>query len=275
MGQVEILLATIHRNNHQFIEDMHIESDVVIANQADRYEQKIIQENNRTIKLITTPDHGVGKNRNLALSYSQGSYCALSDDDMIYSDGYEEAVVRAFKEVPQADIIVFECDETGNRTDNRKIIKTRRVHIWNFGRYGTYRIVINRTSWKKNPVFFSELYGGGSIYSAGEDTLFLRECFKKKLKIYTYPYCLATVNQSNSTWFQGYNEKYFYDKGALLAEAFPIMKYCLALYFTFTFRKLTALSCRHVIRYIFSGIRNSRNQLSYADLYQYRGKAKS
>ena len=272
MAQVEVLLATIHRKNHHFIEDMRIQSDAVIANQSDRYGQSIIQENGQTIKFITTPDRGVGKNRNLALSYSQADYCALADDDMIYSDGYETAVIRAFEETPRADIMIFECNEIGNRADCRKITTVKRVRIWNFGRYGTYRIVLNRARWKKNPVFFSEAFGGGAIYSAGEDTLFLRECLKKGMKIYTHPYCLAAVDQNSSTWFKGYTEKYFYDKGALLAEAFPIMKYCLALYFTVSFRRRTALSCRQILRYIFSGIRNSRRQLSFEAFSQRCGK---
>lgn len=275
MGQVEILLATVHRNNHQFIETMHIQSDIVIANQSDHYEQTILQENGKIVKFITTPDQGVGKNRNLALSYSQANYCALADDDMVYSDGYETAVIHAFEEIPKADILIFNCEEIGTRADHRKITKVKRVHIWNFGRYGTYRIVINRARWRKNPVFFSESYGGGTVYSAGEDTLFLRECLKKGMKIYTYPYCLAAVNQNTSTWFRGYNEKYFYDKGALLAEAFPIMKYCLALYFACSFRQLTELSFHRIISYIFSGIKNSRYQLSYDDLSQHGGKVKS
>ena len=275
MGQVEVLLATVHRNNHQFIEDMHIQSDIVIANQSDYYGQTIIQESGQSIKFITTSDRGVGKNRNLALSYSQANYCALADDDMVYSDGYETAIIRAFEETPQADILIFACNEIGSRADYRKITKVKRVHIWDFGRYGTYRIVINRARWKKNPTFFSEVYGGGTIYCAGEDTLFLRECLKKGMKIYTYPYCLATVNQNTSTWFRGYNEKYFYDKGALLAEAFPVMKYCLALYYTFSFRQLTSLSCWQVISYMFSGIKNSRYQLSYDDISQHGGKENS
>lgn len=274
MGQVEILLATRNRNNFDFIEDMHIQSDIVIANQSDHYEQCIVQKEGRTVRLITTPDRGVGRNRNLALSYSQGDYCVLADDDMIYSDHYEAAIIHAFKKVPHADILIFECNEIGQRADKRRIAKIRRVHLWNFSRYGTYRIVINRLSWGKNPVFFSEMYGGGTVYGAGEDTLFLRECLKKRMKIYTYPYCLATVNQDTSTWFKGYNEKYFYDKGALLAAAFPIAKYFMALYFMFSFRKLTSLSCYQVFRYMYSGIRNSRYQLSYNDLISHNRKVK-
>jgi hypothetical protein len=43
----------------------------------------------------------------------------------------------------------------------------------------------------------------------------LIDSLKKRLKIYTNPNVIGYVEQKNSTWFNGYTEKYFFDKGSL------------------------------------------------------------
>ena len=266
MGQIEVLLATVNQKNYQFINDMNVQTDIIIANQANTYNQMFVNDKNRSIKMITTSERGVGRNRNIALSYSTGEYCALADDDMTYNVGYESEIIHAFKKIPQADILIFNCKEIGKYSNQSyEIKKIRRVHIWNFCRYGTVRIVFKRESWKKNPIFFSELYGGGATYGAGEDTLFLRECLKKGLKVYAYPYYIATINQDSSSWFEGYNEKYFYDKGALLALAFPCIKYLLSVYFAFAFSRRSQLTLLQCFSYMFQGIRNSKQALPYSE----------
>ena len=62
---------------------------------------------------------------------------------------------------------------------------------------------------------FSLLFGGGARYSNGEDSLFLAECSRKGLKVYKAPVTIGKENGRPSTWFHGYNEKFFYDRGVL------------------------------------------------------------
>ena len=65
---------------------------------------------------------------------------------------------------------------------------------------------------------FNTNFGGGTPFSCGEDTLYIVEMLRKGLKLYTYPVTIATVDQNESTWFKGFNEKYYYDKGVLYAS---------------------------------------------------------
>ena len=51
--------------------------------------------------------------------------------------------------------------------------------------------------------------------AGGDDTLFIVSCLKNKLKIYSSNKNLGTVYHDKSTWFNGINEKFFFDKGAL------------------------------------------------------------
>ena len=67
------------------------------------------------------------------------------------------------------------------------------------------------------------------MFGSGEATLFLQDCIRSGIKIYKSPIKVADVRQDTSTWFSGYNEKYYKDKGALFAAALPNLCYCYAL----------------------------------------------
>ena len=72
-----------------------------------------------------------------------------------------------------------------------------------------------------NSISFSLLFGGGARYGSGEDSLFLQECFKAGMKVYRSPIKVADIRQDTSSWFTGYNDKYYRDKGALFAALLP------------------------------------------------------
>ena len=62
---------------------------------------------------------------------------------------------------------------------------------------------------------FSLLFGGGAKYSAGEDSLFLKQFMDKGYKVYASPVTIGREREEDSTWFSGYHEKFFYDRGVL------------------------------------------------------------
>lgn len=235
--KIEVLVATMNQKNTMLYEKMNLSTDAVFANQSDsyKYEETII--NNSSVKMITTASRGVGKNRNNALSYASGDICLFADDDMVYVSNYSEIIENAFIELPNADIIIFNIETVGRETRSRRLNnKIKRVHMFNALNYGAARIAIKRESLAKKNIWFSLLYGGGAKYSSGEDSLFLTEAIRKNMKIYTYPVKIANIEQGTSTWFNGYTEKYFEDKGVWLANAFPKLKYMLSLYYSYKLR---------------------------------------
>ncbi|WP_454861528.1 hypothetical protein [Peribacillus frigoritolerans] len=125
-------------------------------------------------------------------------------------------------------------------------------------RYGAVSIAFRRESVIRSNVFFSLLFGGGAKYSAGEDTLFLFECLKKGLKIYTNTAQIATVSQEDSTWFKGHNKKYFYDKGILFTSLSKKLSYLLILQYAIRKYNLykNELGMVQAIRYMIEGRRN-------------------
>lgn len=260
--KVEVLCTTMYQKDLSKFKEMNIQTDVVFANQDDRHEYREEIIKGCSVKMITTPYRGVGKNRNAALLHSNGDILMFSDDDMVYVDGYADGVIKAFENLPNADMIIFHCTTNSNR-NTPDINKIARVRLWNFMRYGTYSFVIRKESVIRYNMNFSQLFGGGTRYCAGEDNLFLRDALKKDLKVYSHPFTIAAVNHGESTWFKGFNEKYFFDNGAWLEAAFPYLKHPLVWYFVFKFFKKTKLSMKDILKLHYQGMEVFRKGLSY------------
>lgn len=258
MSKVEVLVACMGQSDGSLYREMNLQTDAVLASQGDSHEYKeYVMDDGSTVRLIATTDRGVGRNRNKALDNARGEYLVSADQDMVYVDGYEEIILSAFERCPKADIIVFDLEYCNRFTPARKKdTRFKRVHIWNSMRYGTARVAMRRGAIEKNCLRFSTLYGGGAEFSSGEDSLFIREAMRKGLKMYASPITIAKVKQEESSWFKGYNEKYFVDKGVLVANAFPVMKHLLKYYFAFGMRNLTKeFGFRKIVKLMKEGFR--------------------
>lgn len=213
---VEVLVATMHQKSLDLATQMNIKGDAVIANQADRYSySECTADDGACIRMITTAGRGLGRNRNQALLLSSGDICLLADDDEVLADDYMDTVENAFSELGTADVIIFNNDVVGSEQRTlRRIARVARARPWDSLGFGSTRIAFRRRSILRANIWFTMLFGSGAEYSAGEDSLFLVDCFRAGLKVFLHPGVVATVDMSRSTWFEGYTEKYFLDKGA-------------------------------------------------------------
>ena len=241
MSNVQVLVACMHQTDDSLYREMNLQTDAILANQCDEYSYRTYTEvDGSKVELISTADRGVGKNRNKALMNAGGKFLLCSDQDMVYVDGYEKIVEDAFAMCPKADIIVFNLEYLNRFTPARKEDKRfKRVRLFNCMRYGTARVAMRKGAIDKACLSFSTLYGGGAKYSSGEDSLFIRDAFRKGLKMYASPIVIAKVKQEESSWFRGYTDKYFIDKGILIANAFPVLKYILVYYFAYGMRNVS------------------------------------
>ena len=241
MSNVQVLVACMHQSDDSLYREMNLQTDAILANQCDEYSYRTyIEVDGNKVELISTADRGVGKNRNKALMNASGKFLLCSDQDMVYVDGYEKIVEDAFAMCPKADIIVFNLEYLNRFTPARKENKKfKRVYLWNCMRYGTASVAMRKGAIEKACLSFSTLYGGGAKYSSGEDSLFIREAFRKGLKMYASPIVIAQVKQEESSWFCGYTDKFFIDKGILIANAFPVMKHILVYYFAYGMRNIS------------------------------------
>ncbi len=166
------------------------------------------------VRVLRQSGKGVGRSRNAALANAQADICLFGDEDIVYDDGYEEKVLRAFIRHPEASVITFNV-----RVDERRRTywneKPHRIRWYNYGRYPAYAIAVRRRDIQKNNICYSKLFGGGARYSNGEDSLFLHDCLKAGLVLFAEISVLGEETYRESTWFKGYTDKFFYDRGVL------------------------------------------------------------
>ena len=264
MSAFEILCTTMHQKDLSKVREMNIHSDVLFANQADRTELREETIDGHRVRMITTQTRGVGKNRNLAMTLAEGDICLLADDDVVYRDDMPRQVCKAFDEMPQADVIIFGMDivKNGVVTEKRHLQRKKR-HVWDSLRFGTYTIAVRRRAILQHNITFNQLFGGGCMYSAGEDSLFLKSCFDAGLRVYSHEYVLGTCCKDTSSWFTGYGEKYFYDKGVLVRHLFPKTCYLMAAYFAIRFKRETAVSVMDRLKLVYAGVRGGKTLAPY------------
>ena len=213
---IQVLVATMHQTDYSLLDKMNIQTDVVVGNQTDNNSVDRFTYREHNAIYVNTDTRGVGINRNQALMRANSDICLFADDDMVYIDGYAERVKKAFLECPEADVIVFNLLEPKAEKKRYIIPICHRVGCLNFLRYGAARIAVKLQSIREKGIYFNPCFGGGTEHAAGEDVLFLSSCLYKGLKIFAYPEFIAELTEEReSTWFNGYNEKFMADKGIL------------------------------------------------------------
>lgn len=212
---LQVLIASMHQTDYSLLEKMNIQSDAIVGNQCDHDQVDRFQWNGHQICYLSFSERGVGLNRNNALMRATGDICLFADDDMRYHDNYTALVEQAFSAHPDADAIVFNITIQNGHTESRRNTSSKRVRWYNALSYGTCRLAVKTDSIRRENLAFHHCFGGGTMYSCGEDSLFIADMLKHGLRIYTFPISIAEVHQNESTWFSGYSKKYLYDKGAL------------------------------------------------------------
>lgn len=215
--QVQVLVAAVNKDGRKLVQDMNIQTDVVIGNQCSCCSDENFEYSGNRVQVLNRPYRGVGLNRNTALIKADKDIITLADDDMVFVDDYEKIISQAFSEIPDADAIIFNIETKGIDVGRRTNQKIKRLRFYNVFNYGAARISVKRNSILRENINFHQCFGGGTIYSSGEDTIFLFDMLRSGLKLYVYPVCIASVDQLQSSWFQGYNVKYLFDKGALFS----------------------------------------------------------
>ena len=263
MSTFEILCVTMNQNDFSKVIDMNIHSDVVFANQADRTELTELSCEGHKARMITTQTRGVGVNRNLALLHAQGDICLLADDDVEYYDDMEERILSEFAAHPDGDIIIFHLDSTDPVRIFQKAPKTKRLRFWNRAPSSAVRIAFRLSAVKKGNIWFTTLCGGGCTFPSGEDSMWLNTARKKGLRMYVSTQTIGKVSYETSTWFTGYDRKFFYGKGAYHQAVHPHTTWLWKQYILFRFRKFGTMASKERIEWFSHGAKGYRKLLSY------------
>lgn len=225
---LQLLVAAVKKKPLELAEEMHINSDAIIVSQGNGYGYEELEYKGHKLRYFAMEDRGVGLNRNTALLHATADILLFADEDIVYCDDYCPKVLEQFEQHPQADMLLFNVKASEGR-ETYHTEKFGRVHLYNCGRYPTYSFAVRREALHKNNITFSLLFGGGAKYSNGEDSLFIRDCLNAGMKVYRVPVHIGAETARESTWFQGYNEKLFFDRGVLYSYLYGRLDKLMAL----------------------------------------------
>lgn len=252
---VQTLVVTTNQTDHSLVEKVNIQSDAIIGNQCGHCKYEVFSYKDFKVQIVSSDSVGVGINRNELLLRASADICVLADDDMMFEDNYVDTVCEWFEKIPDADILLFNLNEKIER--RYRNTRVNKINYFNYAKYGAARIVLRTSPVQCNGIFFNTMFGGGCKYSCGEDSLFLRECLKKGLKIYGVPDAIASIEDGNSTWFVGYNDKYFFDKGVLYYFLNKRLCWVHILYHSFKHRKrYSEYGWKNAFRQMWKGIKS-------------------
>ena len=232
---LQVLISTMHlKDANKLLKKMNINSDAIIVDQTDYDGEEIIDYNGYKINIYHTQERGLSKSRNYALKKSSAKYIIFADDDFEYSEQYSENIIKKYKEYPDADIIIFGAIRNDDFV--YKVFPNGRLKSKYKYNINSIRITANRDNLIKSKVLFDENFGTGSKISCGEDTIFINDCFKAKLKFYSDDFiiCKGIKDDRESTWWHGYDVKFFNDRGLVYKR---ISKFYLLLMLYFAIKK--------------------------------------
>ena len=262
---IQVLVSAVEQDAEALARRMRLSSPAVIVNQCGGYSYREWREDGEKqdarsgrIQVFSMPERGVGLSRNTALLHASGDICLFSDEDIVLSEDYAAQIRQAYGELPDADMILFNVRVAPARRTywNENI---HRIGYRNYGRYPAYSITAKLEALRCANVHYSLLFGGGARYSNGEDSLFLRDCLRAGLKIYSHTACIGEETERESTWFSGYHEKFFRDRGVLYHYLYGSLALPLAYRFLAAHRRemCREIPLRHAYALMREGVREA------------------
>ena len=255
---LEVMVSTMHQRDISLIEKMNLKSDVLIINQCERIEEYRARTNNNVVRMLSDNKRGLSMSRNKAIENSIGDVCLIADDDLVYVDGYKERVLNQFIKYPEADIIVFQVE--GIEQEFKKYSsKAKKINFITSMKVASVEVAFKLKSIKDANIKFDDLFGAGSTYFMGEESIFLFDALKKNLKIIYVPIKIADLHIETSSWFTGYNSAYFVSKGACYTRM--SISFSRILIFQFAFRKYKLfkeqdMNIKNAIQFMLEGRKN-------------------
>lgn len=255
--KLDVLMSCMHQEDDTLVRRSKITGNAVVINQCGRDDYREYHTQNGLARIWFTDQRGLTRSRNMAIACSDADVCLLCDDDEVFVPAYEEKILKTFRELPQADVIIFRMVDypcsLGDEVRELKFPQTMHVSSW--------QIAFRRESLLRSDVRFDELLGAGTGNGAEEELKFMTDCRKAGLKIYYAPVEIATVAQTESTWFEGFDEAFFYRRGGTTRYilGWPLAS-LYAVYYVIRKRRLYEkyLTPGKALRAIFRGIRDDR-----------------
>lgn len=262
---VEILMSCMYQKDFSIVEKSKIKSDAIIINQTDENKIEVKEYDFGTVKMISTTERGLSRSRNMALKNATSDFCIICDDDEVLADNYVQMVEEAYNKT-NADVLVFNIKSMNTNLRPQEKFFDRIKKINKYKSYSSVHVTFRRKIVLDNALSFNTYFGSGSgYYLMAEDSLFFDELHRCTDKIFSYPGIIAELYIEGSTWFKGFNKKYFYDTGAYICAWKPNIAHLLKWHYVIKLYKRTELSIPQMIKQLNCGIKGYKQKEIYKE----------
>lgn len=261
----EIAIATMHKTKEQCLEMLKAENihcNCIVVNQCDidDYEEETV--GNQYIRIYFTKERGLSKSRNMALRNMKADVMAIGDDDLYYYDGFDKTILSYYEKNPMADVVLFNMDDCYKTFSD----KSRKCFFFELSGYKsvqtTFKGCLNGKELFQS-VLFNEYFGTGSSHvQSGEENIFLAELWRAGAKIFYCKDKIVKREACDSSWFKGYTESYFKDRGAIYWAISTFWYWLYAFRFAMKIRKkIKAVDFIKLLHFMHEGKTEYKNYL--------------
>lgn len=213
--KINVYISTINNTYSNINFKRLLVENLTIINQrpvdlSNKYKETLIDN----VTWVDIDQKGLSMSRNFAIEHADSSYVYLTDDDVEIYKGFEKTISEVATEYSEYDVLAFKIDGLNDYETEKDISYRKSLSL------SSVQLVYKLDFLHKYHLRFDERFGTGSKYSMGEENIFLFDALKSDAKIKYLPIEIGKLHDSESTWFKGFNQKYFFDRGATYARMF-------------------------------------------------------
>ncbi len=225
--KIEHIVSTMNREDFSFLEQMKLKTDVLVVNQnCPENKTEFTLEKGINARVISTPEKGLSRSRNMLINNAQGDVLIIGDDDVEYLDGYREVIENAYKKYEDADIIIFRFTNEKGKETRARFIQDVKVTMQNVSKFASVEITLKRENVLKSGIAFNNKIGLGTDFPSGEENAFIADAIRAGLKVYHVPVTICVAEEAVKINDSYDVTKYLEDKGAsfycIYKSAFPL-----------------------------------------------------
>ncbi|SFE81012.1 glycosyltransferase family 2 protein [Flavobacterium xueshanense] len=220
-GDLEIVLATMNRDSLDFLIPMFPFSHfseflILIINQTA--ENTLLVSEFPSVRIVNSFEKGLSKSRNLGLQNAHGKLVLLADDDEVFKEDFENTILEAHNNYPEAVSICFAIEDS-NGLLFKKYPSQIKMQVNNLDVFSvlSIEITLKRTIFNQFNNNFDTDFGLGSSFMMGEETIFLSDLKKKKQNIIIVPKVIASHPAVSTDDKLNFEHRY-YIQGAFLTR---------------------------------------------------------
>lgn len=229
---IELLVSAMNRTEPPPVLARFSASDerpaLLVINQCTAIEPPPMFERDG-VRMVSMHERGVSLSRNRALGLARAELLAIVDDDIEYLPGSLATIRRAYRALPDADVITFQFlnRDTGLPVKHyaaRPFRHDRRT----IGRVSLVEMTLRRDA--TVGLAFDTRFGPGATLQSGEENIFLADALRAGLRGYYWPEPICD-HPGVGTGYRMWDRETAYAKGATFRRMYPLAWPGVAAYF--------------------------------------------